>query len=84
MDFLKKRFFKPFDFTGFEIISLSKFGFNFEILIQVFYLSQMRRSIRAYSMPASFLALARTLSHCTDIIVSETMQSFLDLLQYFF
>jgi hypothetical protein len=34
-------------------------------------------------MPVSFLALARTLSLSTDILVSVTTRSFLDSLQYF-
>ena len=65
-------------FTGFEIIELFKFEFIFKILLPVFYLSHERGSIRAYLMPVSFLALARTLSLNSNLIVYVTTRSFLD------
>ena len=51
--------------------------------ITSFYFSHLRGNIRAYSMPVSFLALARTLLCSTDILISATMWSSLDSLQYF-
>ena len=51
---------------------------------QFFYLSHEGGSIRAYSVPVSFLALARTLSLNTKLIVYVTARSFLNSLSIFF
>ena len=55
----------------------------FKILLPVFFLTHLRGSIRAYSMPVSFLALARTLSLITHILIPVTMRLFLESQQYF-